>query len=302
MAVPDSPAPSPATGALASAAVPNGRAPRPEPAAPVVWVVGASSGIGEGLAREWFRRGARLVLSARREDRLRALAAELTGEAAPAAAAGVCGGRAAVLPLDLEDSPSFAGKAAAARAFFGRVDVLALAGGVSQRSKALETPEANTRRIMETNFFGPVALARAAVPPMLADGGGRVVVVSSLMGKFGAPGRSSYAASKHALHGYFDALRAEEWQNGLRVTLVTPGYVKTEISLRALTPDGAAHGALDPGQANGMSPAECARQVIDGVEKGLEEILIGGREKYAVFLKRWAPKILSRILRGRNVD
>ena len=71
---------------------------------------------------------------------------------------------------------------------------------------------------------------------------------------------------------------------------------------RALTPDGAAHGALDPGQANGMSPAECARQVIDGVEKGLEEILIGGREKYAVFLKRWAPKILSRILRGRNVD
>lgn len=273
----------------------------PYPAAPVVWVVGASSGIGVGLAREWFRRGARVVLSARREEKLRALAAELTGGAAPAAA-GVYGGRAAVLPLDLEGAPSFPDKVAAAWAFFGRVDILALAGGVSQRSTALETPEANTRRIMETNFFGPAALARLAVPRMLAAGGGRVVVVSSLMGKFGAPGRSSYAASKHALHGYFDALRAEEWKNGLRVTLVTPGYVKTEISLCALTPDGAAHGALDPGQAAGMSPEECARGVIDGVEKGLEEILIGGREKYAVFLKRWAPKILSRVLRGRNID
>ena len=273
----------------------------PYPATPVVWITGASSGIGEGLAREWFARGAQVILSARREERLHALARELGGTESPDAQ-GLYNRRIAVLPLDLTANADFSEKTSAAVKFFGHVDILAQAGGVSQRSTAAETPAENTRLIMETNFFGPVALARQILPVMTANGGGRIVVISSLMGKFGAPGRSSYAASKHALHGYFDALRAEEWHNGIRVTLVTPGYVKTDISVNAIHANGAAHGTLDPGQAGGMTPRECARQIIDGVEKDLEEILIGGTEKYAVFLKRWAPKILSRILRGRNID
>lgn len=256
---------------------------------PVVWITGASSGIGEGLARVWAQRGARVILSARREEKLAAIAKEI-------------GARAAVLPLDLTAGADFPGKVEQAWGIFGKVDILVHDGGVSQRSSALATPEENTRKIMETNFFGPIALTRLAVPRMLNAGGGRIVVISSLMGKFGAPGRSSYAASKHALHGYFDALRAEEWKNGLRITLVTPGYVKTNISVNAMQADGAAHGALDPGQAAGMTPEACAGQIIDGVERDAEELLIGGSEKYAVFLKRWAPKILSKILRGRNID
>lgn len=254
----------------------------------VVWITGASSGIGAALAQAWHQRGAKIILSARREDALSQLAQSLNN--------------ARVLPLDLTINDNFAPIVSRAYHFFGNVDILVHNAGISQRSRAIVTPMANVRKIMETNFFGTVALTQAILPRMIEQGGGKLVVISSLMGKFGAVGRSAYSASKHALHGYFESLRAEEWKNGLRVTLVTPGYIKTDISRSAISENGNAHNEMDEGQKNGMSAESCAEQIIRGVAKDREEILIGGKEKYAVFLQRFAPRILAKILRGRDID
>lgn len=257
----------------------------------VVWVTGASSGIGEALALAFSKAGARVILSARSEGKLAQLAETCGGET-----------RARALPLDLAAPETLPAAAEAARATWGRIDILVNNAGLSHRSTARETSMETVRRIMEVNFFAPVILTKAVLGGMVEQGGGRIVVVGSIIGKFGAPGRSSYGASKHALHGYFDALRAEEWRNGIRVTLVTPGYVRTNISVAAIGKDGHPHGKMDPGTEKGMSPERCAAVILRGVKKNREEILVGGRECMGVFCKRFAPGLLSRILRNAQVD
>lgn len=253
-----------------------------------VWITGASSGIGEALAVAFAADGAKVLLSARREDRLRELSVRLPGSE--------------VLPLDLNDLSSLPAKTEAALALLGGIDIMVHNGGLSHRTRAIDTGLEETERILRTNFLSTTVITRALLPAMRAQGGGRFVVVSSLMGKFGGPGRSSYAASKHALHGYYDALRAEEWFNGIRVTLVTPGYIKTEFSVHALTAGGKEHGKMDAGQENGMPAAECARRILCGVLKDREEIAPGGWETMGVLVKRFWPGLLNRLLRGKNID
>lgn len=250
-----------------------------------VWITGASSGIGEALARELGAGGARVILSARRADRLLEIAATIP--------------QARVLPLDLAQPDTLEQKAQEALTFFGGLDMIVHNGGLSQRSRAAETPLAHTRHIMEVNFFSTVILTQAVLPALRASRG-TILVISSIIGKFGAPGRSTYAASKHALHGYYEAVRAEE--TDLQVTLVNPGFIRTEVSAHALHADGTEHGKIDPGQEKGMSADECARRILRGVSKGKDEMLVGGLECGGVLLKRWAPWLLTRILRGRNVD
>ncbi len=251
-------------------------------------MTGASSGIGEALACELGHRGARVIISARREERLAQVAERID--------------RVHILPLDLAETGTLEDKVKEACSVWGGIDIMVHNAGMGQRSKAVDTPHEMLRRIMEVNFFSTVVLSKALLPQMLERKFGQFIVISSLMGKFGGPGRCAYAASKHALHGYFESLRYEEWNNGIRATLVTPGYIKTEISQHALRSDGSEHGRLDPGQAKGMLPEVCAKIILDGVEKGKEEILVGGWEKWGALLKRWAPPILSRILRGRDID
>jgi short-subunit dehydrogenase len=253
-----------------------------------VWITGASSGIGEGLAREFAAQGARVILSARSADRLEEIASELK--------------EARVLPLDLSDLSSLSEKAQTALSYWGGLDIMVHNGGIGQRSTALNTPFENTRRIMDVNFLSTTILTREILPAMRENSIGQFLIISSLMGKFGAPGRSSYAASKHALQGYYEALRAEEWNYGIRVTIAVPGYVQTSISRHALEPDGSEHGKLDPGQEKGMPTDACARVLLKALEKQTDEVLVGGPEKYSVLLKRWAPAILTRILRGKNID
>jgi len=259
----------------------------------VVWITGASAGVGAALAHAFAARGARLVLSARRAGRLEEVAARCTDRGAA---------RAHVVPLDLAEHAALAGAAREAEERVGPVDVLVHNAGVGQRGRAEETRIEVVRRIFDVNVFGPVALTQAVLPGMLARGAGRIAVVSSILGKFGAPGRSAYAASKHALHGYFDSVRAEVHDRGVRVTLVCPGYVRTEISTHALEPGGAEHQRLDPGQARGMDPHDCARRVLRAIARGRREVTIGGWETWGVTLKRFAPGVLARLLRGREVD
>ena len=252
----------------------------------VVWITGASSGIGEASAHAFARAGARVVLSSRRADEL-----ERVQRALPRPAEHI------VLPLDLMRPESFPALVEDVRARCGRVDVLLNNGGVSQRSLALDASAEVERALMEVNYFGPVALTKAVLPSMLARRSGHIGVVSSVMGFLGTPGRSTYAAAKHALHGYFDSLRAEVWRNGIKVTLICPGYVQTAVSDNALGPRGEKHGRTDGTHLSGIPAERCARAILRGIARGREEVYIGGGEVTGIYVKRFAPWLLSRIVR-----
>jgi dehydrogenase/reductase SDR family protein 7B len=252
----------------------------------VVWITGASSGIGEAAALAFAREGARLVLSSRRADEL-----ERVRRACARPDDHV------VVPLDLMRSETFPGLVAEVLARCGRVDVLVNNGGVSQRAFAADTRLEVERALMEVDYFGPVALTKAILPSLRARRSGHVVVVSSVMGYLGTPGRSTYAAAKHALHGYFDSLRAELWREGIRVTLVCPGYVRTAVAENALGPAGERNGRADGSSARGISVERCARALVNGVARGREEVYVGGWEVAGIYLQRFTPWLLSRIVR-----
>ncbi|MEM7654783.1 MAG: SDR family oxidoreductase [Bacteroidota bacterium] len=250
----------------------------------IAWVTGASSGIGEALAKSLAKQGATVILSARREAELQRVAQEI-------------GSNAHVLPLDLTDPEGMAQKAQQVQAAHGRIDVLINNGGISQRSLTAETPLSVDRRIMEVNYFGQVALTKAVLPYMLEQGKGQIAVITSLTGKFGFPLRSAYAASKHALHGFFESLALETYDQGLRVTLVNPGRIRTDISLHAITKDGSKHGEMDPGQAKGMTAEDCASVILNALRKQKPEIQVGKVDTIMVYFKRYAPWLFRRIAR-----
>ena len=253
----------------------------------VVWITGASSGIGAALAEAFAREGAKLVLSARRRAELDAVAAK-------------CGGEVLVLPLDLAESDSFSAAVGTVLERFPSIDVLVHNGGISQRALVHDTQLDVDRRIMEVNYFGTVALSKAVLPSMLKAKAGHFVVVSSVMGKIGTPKRSAYAASKHALHGFFDCLRAEVTSEGLFVTLVCPGYIRTEISKNALTGDGSPTNNMGDDIASGYPADRTAQQILDAVQSHKSEVYVGalGKERLALLLKRLTPGLLEAILRN----
>jgi short-subunit dehydrogenase len=252
----------------------------------VIWITGASSGIGEALAYALAAAGARVVLSSRRADELEHVRRRCHRPDAHLA-----------LPLDLARPETFAAAVQQVHERFGSIDVLVNNGGVSQRASALETTAVVERTLMEIDYFGPVALTKAVLPGMLARRAGHIVVVSSVMGYVGTPRRSTYAAAKHALHGYFDSLRAELAGQGIAITLVCPGYVRTSVSANALGPTGEAHGRMDETQARGIPAARCAAAIIRALATRREEIAVGGREVVGIYLKRFAPWLLSRLVR-----
>lgn len=255
----------------------------------VIWITGASSGIGEALALEFAKQEARLILSARREDELKRVGAltklpELD---------------LMILPFDLSNTSNASGLAAQVMNKFGRVDILINNGGQSQREEAIKTDEATERKLFEINYFSAVNLSKAVLPYMIRNKGGHIVVVSSIAGKFGFYLRSSYSAAKHALHGYFESLRLETEKKGIKVLMVCPGKVKTNISLNASTASGA-HGKMDESHVDAMSADECAKQIISAISNNTEEILIGGRELKAVTLRRFFPNWFGRIIRKQS--
>lgn len=256
-----------------------------------VWITGASSGIGEALAYELSEHGARLVLSARRVEQLQEVKAACDHS-----------DRHVVVPLDLADASTLEAAVADVRDQVGSVDVMVHSGGISQRSLVKNTDLAVDRRIMEVNYFGTITLTKRVLPSMLERGQGHFVVISSVVGKFGTPMRSAYAASKHALHGFFDALRAEAHDDGIRVTLVCPGFVKTNVAHNALTDDGTPLvEKKDEVKEVGMPPAKCARQIANAIEREKHEVYIGGWETMGVYAKRLSPALFDRVIRRMDV-
>src|SRR5688500_12683583 len=254
----------------------------------VIWITGASSGIGEALAYELARRGARLILSARRKDELERVKGNCIASAQPGIR---------ILPLDLEQPDTLKLSTEASLQLFGHIDVLINNGGISQRSLVADASLAVDRRIMEINYFGTTALTKYLLPHFIQRRAGHFVNVSSLTGKFGTPYRSGYAASKHALHGFFDALRAEHYKDNIRVTMICPGFIHTSLTLSALTANGSPLNKMDDAQYKGKAAAWCARKIVTAIEKGKEEVYIGGREVLAVYLKRFFPTIFSKVIR-----
>jgi len=256
----------------------------------IVWITGASSGIGEALVYEYFKAGNKLIISARNRDELFRVKANCQNSFSVH-----------VLPFDLSDPETLPGKAEDALKIFGKIDLLINSGGVSQRGLALKTAIDTERKIMDTNFWGTVLLSKAVLPSMIENGGGQIVVVSSLVGKFGTKLRSAYSASKHALHGYFDSLRSEIFGQNIDITIVCPGFIKTNVSVNALTATGQHQGTMDDAQANGMPADVCAREIVKAVAAKKEEVYIGGKETKAIWLKRFFPGYFSKKIREAKV-
>lgn len=248
----------------------------------IAWITGASSGIGEALAIGLFDKGATVILSARNTDKLNSIKNRLDS---------IEEGRCFLVSCDVTRQSDVDSAADKVKQLVDRVDILINNAGVSQRSYALETAISVDRSLFEVNFFGAVAVTKSILPWMIGKGGGHVVVISSMAGKYGFRMRSSYSASKHALHGFFETLRAELHDKHVKVTMICPGRIKTDISVNSLTGDGKSYGIMDKGQANGVPVEKCARIIIRAIENERKEVFIGGAELFLFAVKRICPPL-----------
>lgn len=251
----------------------------------VIWITGASSGIGEALAYELSKRGYRLVLSARREDALVLVKSQCNFSE-----------NVAVLPLDLSNFDSLPDITEQAILKFGKIDVLINNGGISQRSLIAETKFEVFKKMIDVNYLGTIQLTNSLLPHYITNQQGQFVTITSLMGKFGSPYRSGYCGAKHALHGFFDVLRMEHEKDGISVTLICPGFIQTDVAKNALTADGSPQKKQDEATAAGMPVAICAKHIVSAMEKKQFEAYIGGKETFAIYLKRFFPKILHKVV------
>ena len=254
----------------------------------IVWITGASSGIGEAIAYAFAKEGVHLILSARKKGELERVKKNCVGAS-----------QVDIIPLDLGKHDEIFAKVAEALRIYKSIDVLVNNAGLSQRSLAVDTDFSVDKQLIDVNLLGTIAITKAILPSMLAQKNGNIIVITSIMGKLGAPLRSSYAAAKHGLHGFFDTLRAETFSQGIKVLLVCPGFVRTNISINALTADGKNQGTMDAATDKGLDPNIVAQKIIAAMKSGREEIILAGtRESFAVIMKRFFPRVLSRIVRG----
>lgn len=253
----------------------------------IVWITGASSGIGECLAEEFAREGAKVIISSHEPEELERVRQKLEPVSREVH----------VVSFNLGKPGEVEKAAAQVLKEFGRVDVLMNNGGISQRALAVESPVSIDRLVMEIDYFAGVILAKAVLPGMIERGEGYFGVTSTIAGKFGFPMRTAYSAAKHALFGFYESLLAENHKDGVRVTLFSPGRIRTNISLNSLDKDGKARGVMDPGQANGISPEKAARKMLRSMKKGRRDVLIGGFELAMVYVYKYLRPLYYRVAR-----
>lgn len=251
-----------------------------------VWIIGASSGIGKALALDFSKLGAKLVISSRKVQELEKVKSECLLNT----------DHCSIVPLDLEKNLDYSHKVEEVIQKYQTIDYLIVNGGISQRSYIHETPLALDRKIMETNYFGNISITKSVLPYMIRQQSGHIITVSSIVGKFGFPLRSAYAASKHALHGFYETLGIEHKKDNIKVTIAIPGRVKTNVSFNALDKNGKRHGQMDAGQEEGITSEECSLKMIKAIQKNKKEVLIGGKELLMVKIKKYLPFLFYRIV------
>ncbi|WP_339841078.1 SDR family oxidoreductase [uncultured Maribacter sp.] len=251
----------------------------------VIWITGASSGIGEALAYQLNELGTKIILSARREDALLKVKSKCKFPE-----------NAVIIPLDLTDFESLENITAKAISIYGKIDILINNGGLSQRSLIIDTKFEVYQQMIDVNYLGTIKLSKCLLPFFIAQKSGHFVTITSLMGKFSSPYRSGYCGAKHALHGFFDALRMEHEKDNIDVSIICPGFIQTNVAKNALTGDGTALQEEDSATENGMPVDLCAKEIITAIKKKKFETYIGGKEKYGIYLKRFFPKLLHRIV------
>ena len=253
-----------------------------------VWITGASSGIGEACACRYAAQGARLILTSSSAERLEKVAEKCRAAGAT---------QVVVLPYDFSSNDDIEALVQSAWDATEGIDIVMLNAGISQRTNVEDTSMEMVRKIMEVNYFAPVAIAKDLLPRMLSAGGGKIAVTTSIAGRFGFPLRCGYSSSKFALYGFFETLQAEYYDAGIRVTIVCPGRVQTNISRYALDKGGKPHGVMDPGQAGGMTAEAAARVITRAIAKEKKEVLVGRKELIMVYIKRFFPGLCATLAR-----
>ncbi|MBP3946387.1 SDR family NAD(P)-dependent oxidoreductase [Psychrobacter sp. K31L] len=256
-----------------------------------IWITGASSGIGEALAIAFAKRGARIILSGRDEAKL-------------AAVKKICkhSKKHIIVPFDISDAEQAKEAYESAIAQTGKIDWLINNAGVSQRSLIMETSEDVERQIMEIDYFAQTRLTRLVLSDMIVQGGGKIVMISSVAGLLGTQYRGAYGAAKAALHMWANSLRAELHEQGIEVATIFPGFIQTNVSINALTGDGSAQGTMDEATSKGLSATEFAKQVVKALGNNKEYIIVGGKqEKLATRVNRVSPPKLYKLIRESQV-
>lgn len=256
----------------------------------LIWITGASNGIGKSIALAYSVKGHPLILSSRNLKKLEEVSKLCIENGAP---------NVAYYSMDMENPDEIESVSSMVLENETCPKIIIHSAGISQRSLVLDTKMEVYRRIMEVDYFGLIHLSKILLPKMIKEGGGKMVVISSLVGKFSTPLRSGYSAAKHALHGFFDALRTEHKKDNIKVCIICPGFIKTDISVNALTGNGNSLNEMDDAQANGMSASAFAEKAVGAIERNKDEVYIGGKETFGVHISRLFPKFFRTFVIGR---
>ena len=257
----------------------------------VVWITGTSSGLGKALAKECALQGADVILTARRYEELEKVRVTLLN---PERHVSVC--------ADITDESQVRHAYAQVLAAKGRIDWLINNAGLSQRALIQDTTMQTERAIMEVDYFSQVFLTKTVLPTFIAQKSGRIAFVSSVAGLLGTQYRASYSAAKAAIHMWANSLRAEVAQEGVKVSVIFPGFVKTNVSFNALNGEGKPQGHQDEAIENGLEPDLFAQTTVSALLAGEEYIVVGGaKEKLGVWVSRLSPSTLYKMIRKMKV-
>ena len=258
----------------------------------VVWITGASSGIGAELALQLSAQNAMLILTARNTHTLKEVQQKCLMQTS------FC----KIVMADLCNEIETAELVRTALEQFGKIDFVFLNAGVTQRSLAFETEISVYKSLMAINFFASVIITQKLFPFFKQQGSGHFIAISSVAGLIGFPYRSGYAASKHALMGYFETLQTENAVEGVNYTIVSPGRINTPISVSALTKDGSPHLKNDIGQLKGIPVDKCVSKILKAVENKKKHIIIARGEFWLWIIKKLMPPLFYKIANRIGMD
>ncbi|KAK2162502.1 hypothetical protein LSH36_97g03008 [Paralvinella palmiformis] len=263
----------------------------------VVVITGASSGVGEACAKLFYNAGSKVILCARRKNELERVKTLLMNNKMRKDSSQH---EPHVVVVDLEDFDSIEQRAQDIISIHHRVDILVNNAGISNRGDVQSTSLDVFIKVMNVNFIGQVAITKALLPQMISQGSGHIIAVSSLQGKIALPYRAPYSASKHALQAFCDSLRAEVSHHNIDVTVLSPGYITTKLSINALKPDGTKYGITDSATQLGMSPHHAARCIVEATcNKTKELILAPFVYKLVIYLRNIVPNLFFLAMKNR---